>query len=210
MRIAERCQIYQTCSDKELIETILAKDLNALYYLVKIKYRKELYGVIGKQLHRILNKYTDIDLEYWLYKFYNYMTVPTKIRKKSKFENITNKNNIQSWLCRCCRNFLLNDAEFQINAIYGFDFDELPEPETQERRQNHITGKFILIIETCNKILSNREKYVVFTYLYCEKKQVDALRYMDKKIADVLNTTEGNVRKIKSAAYSKIRNFLIV
>jgi DNA-directed RNA polymerase specialized sigma subunit len=71
-----------------------------------------------------------------------------------------------------------------------------------------VTTKFILIIETINKILDVREKYVVFTYLYCEKKQPDALIHLDKKIAFVLNTTEGNVRRIKSTAYAKVRKFL--
>jgi hypothetical protein len=209
MTMAENYQMYQTCSDKELTAAILAKDPNALYYLVRVKYRKELYGVIGKQFHKVLNKYTDIDLEYWLYKFYNDMIVPTKIKKKSKFETVANNDNISSWLCQCCRNFLFNDAEFHTIIIYDFDFRELPDPDSMGRQHNSIKiSKFILTIETINKILTDREKYVVFTYLYCTKKQVDALLHLDKKIAKALNTSEGNVRKIKCVAYNKVRKFL--
>jgi hypothetical protein len=209
METTESYQMYQTYSDKELIATILAEDLNALYYLVIVKYRKELYGVIGKQLHKVINKYTDIDLEYWLYKFYNDMTVSTKIKKKSKFETVANNDNISSWLCQCCRNFLFNDAEFQVITIYCFDFEELPDSDNMgHQRNNTEISKFILTIETINKILTNREKYVVFTYIYCAKKHIDTLLYLDKKIADVLNTSKGNVRKIKSVAYNKVRNFL--
>jgi hypothetical protein len=209
MKTTENYQMYQTFSDKELITAILAKDPNALYYLVRVKYWKELYGVIGKQFHKMLNKYTDIDLEYWLYKFYNDMTVPTKIKKKSKFETVANNDNISGWLCRCCRNFLFNDAEFQTIIISDFDFKELPDPDSMEHQWNNTKiSKFILTIETINKILTNREKYVVFSYIYCAKKQVDNLLYLDKKIAKALNTSEGNVRKIKSVAYGKVRKFL--
>jgi hypothetical protein len=204
--------MYQTCSDKELIKTILEGDIDALYYLVRVKYQKKLYGVIAKHLLiKTLNNCTDIDLEYWLYKFCNYMTIPTKIKKQSKFENIKNIENIQSWLCQCCWNFLINDVEFNTITVHYFDFNRLSEAENLESRLKHaqiITNKFIQAIVTFNKVLTHREKYVVLTYLYCEKKQIDTLIHLDKKIADILNTSEGNIRKIKSVAYDKIKKYL--
>jgi hypothetical protein len=204
-------RMYQTCSDRKLITTIIKGDVKALYYLVIIKYQKELSGVIAKQLLKIFNKCTDVDLEYWLYMFYSYMTVPTKIKKKSKFENIANKENIQSWLCQCCWNFLINDVEFNTFTMHYFDFNRLPAQESLKFRQEQtqlIMNKFILTIETFHNILTDREKYVVFTYLYCEKRQTDLLLYLDRKIAGILNTSEGNVRKIKSVAYDKVRKIL--
>jgi hypothetical protein len=204
-------QLYQSSSDKELVKTILAGDTKALYYLVRIKYQKALYAVIGKQLAVTLSKYTDIDLEYWLYKFYNYMTIPTKIKKKSKFENIENKDNVQSWLCQCCWNFLINDEEFKISTIHDFDFSRSSAYENlteQSEHSQHIMEKFILIIETINSILTDREKYVILTYLYCEKRHPDELTHLDKKLASSLDTSEGNIRKIKSVAYDKLRKFL--
>jgi hypothetical protein len=203
--------MYQTCSDKELIKTILEGDIEALYYLVRVKYQKKLYGVIAKYLLKISNNYTDIDLEYWLYKFCNYMTIPTKIKEQSKFENIKNKENIQSWLCQCCRNFLINDVEFNTIIVHYFDFDGLQGEESLESHLKHtqiMTNKFIQAIVTFNKALTHREKYVVLTYLYCEKKQINTLIHLDKKIADTLNTSEGNIRKIKSVAYDKIKKYL--
>jgi hypothetical protein len=203
-------QMYQTCSDKELIKTILEGDVETLYYLVRVKYQKQLYGVIAKQL-KTSNKCTDIDLEYWLYKFCDYMTIPTKIKEQSKFENIKNKENIQSWLCQCCWNFLINNVEFNTITIHYFDFFyRFPESESLESHWKHtqiITNKFIQVIVTFNKVLTHREKYVVLTYLYCEKKQINTLVHLDKKIADILDTSEGNIRKIKSVAYNKIKNF---
>jgi hypothetical protein len=201
----------QLHSDGELIKTILAGDIESLYYLVIIKYREELYAVIGKHLVKSSNKCTDINMEYWLYKFYNYLTVPTKIKKKSKFENIKNKYRVRHWLCQCCRYFLINDEEFKIFTVHDFDFSRLSMSENliyQSENSQSIIEKFVLIIETFNKILTAREKYIVFTYLYCEKKQPDVLPCLNKKIAISLNTTEGNIRKIKSVAYDKVRKFL--
>jgi hypothetical protein len=203
-------QMYQTCSDNELINAVLKEDEKVLYYIARIKYQKKLHGVIAKLLLKTSKKCTDIDLEYWLDKFYNYMTAPTKIKKKSKFENIKNKDNIQSWLCQCCRNFLINDSEFKIFTVPDFDLNGLSISDSLEDQWEHtqnIMDKFILAIETFNKILTDREKYVVLTYLYCEKKQVDALLHLDKKIARILNTSAGNIRKIKSVAYGKVRDF---
>jgi hypothetical protein len=211
METAKKYQICQSYSDKELIEAILAGDMEVLYYLVRIKYQKELYAVIAKQLTDALNTYTEPDLEYWLYKFYNHMTVPTKIKKKNKFENIKNQDNIQHWICQCCRNFLIHDAEFENSNIHNFDFNRFYTPQDETCYSKHsqtVIKKFIIIIETFNKILTTREKYVVFTYLYCEKKRPHELIHLDKKIALILNTSEGNIRKIKSVAYDKVRKFL--
>jgi DNA-directed RNA polymerase sigma subunit (sigma70/sigma32) len=95
--------------------------------------------------------------------------------------------------------------------VHSFDFNSLETSKNLICISEHPLSKmrkFILTIETFNKILSNREKYVVFTYLYCEKKQIDTLLHLDKKIALILNTSEGNIRKIKSTAYDKVRKFL--
>jgi hypothetical protein len=203
--------MYQSYSDRELIKTILAGDTDALYYLVIIKYRKELSAVIDRKSIKTLNKGTNIYLEYWLCKFYEHMLIPTKIKKRSKFESIENKDNIQCWLCQCCCNFLINDEEFKTFTVYSFDFNSLDMSKNLICISGHSQSrmrKFILTIETFNKILTNREKYVVFTYLYCEKKQTDTLLHLDKKIAAILNTSEGNIRKIKSVAYDKVRKFL--
>jgi hypothetical protein len=207
MKTTENYQNYQLYSDKELVNAILKGNIDAVYYIVRIKYQKKMYAVIAKQLIKVLNEYTEIDLEYWLYKFYNYMIIPTKIKKESKFKNMKNKDNIQHWLCQCCRFFLINDAEFRNLPIHNFDFNRLHtlKSETYSRSMRE---KFIRTIETFNKILTNREKYVVFTYLYCEKKQTDVLLHLDKKLSIILNTSEGNIRKIKSVAYDKVRKVL--
>jgi hypothetical protein len=211
METTKNYQMYRSYSDKELIKTIIAGDMRSLYYLVRIKYQKKLYAIIGKQLTNAVYQYTEIDLEYWLYKFYNDMTVPTKIKKESKFENIKNQDNIQRWICQCCRIFLIHDAEFRNLNVHDFNFNRLNMPESvtySSKHSQNMMKKFIRTVETFNKILTAREKYVVFTYLYCEKKQPDELLHLDKKIALVLNTSEGNIRKIKSVAYDKVRKFL--
>jgi hypothetical protein len=210
METTQNYQMYQSCSDKQLIKAIIAGDMDALYYLVRIKYQKELYAVISKRLTNVLYQYTEPDLEYWLDKFYNDMTVSTKIKKESKFENIKNQDNIQHWICQCCRTFLINDAEFGNLNVHDFDFNQLHTSESvtySSKHSQNMMKKFIWAVETFNKILTAREKYVVFTYLYCEKKQPDELLHLDKKIALVLNTSEGNIRKIKSVAYDKVRKF---
>jgi hypothetical protein len=211
METAKIYQMYQTYSDRELITTILAGDMIALYYLVIIKYQHELYAVICKHLIKTFNTYTDVDLEYRLFRLYNYMSTPAKITNKNRFVNIANKDNIQHWLCQCCHHFLINEEEFNIFHLHNIDFESLSlsnnstdSPECSRT----VIKKFIGIIEIFNKILTCRAKYVVFSYLYCEKKQPETLCHLDRKIALVLNTSEGNIRTTKSKAYDKVRKYL--
>jgi hypothetical protein len=208
---------YQTGTDAELIEKIRAGDRDALFRLIGVKYQKKLYGVIYKQL--MLNpgiKYVDNDLlEYWLYKFYVFMSVPTKTEKKSKFESIKT-DEISSWLCTCCINFLKKEfKESNVRIIYIDSYDGSHEDEISEIHDiegsvnsTDMLRQFTLTIEAIDKALTSFEKYIVLTYLCCEKKCPDLISHLDTRIANILSSTKESVRKTKSAAYRKIKLFI--
>jgi hypothetical protein len=207
-------QNYQTGTDAELIEASRAGDMNALFQLIE-KYRKQLYGVIGNKIMlKKYIKYVNEDLlEYWHSKFYDFMTVLTKIKGKSKLENI-NPDKVSSWLCKCCENFLKDNDEFNSLDIYdNFNLKKLSEiPDLDNPNPTDFTKtqlkQFIMIIETVDKTFTNFEKYIVLTDLYVKKRHPDMVLYLDKKIALVLSSTEGSIRKTKSLAYKKIKSFL--
>jgi hypothetical protein len=130
-------------------------------------------------------KYVDENLlEYWLYKFCNFIIVPTKIKGKSKLENI-NPDKVPNWLCKCCENFLKDDDEFNSLNIYdNFNLKKLSEiPDSDNPTDSTKTQlkQFTLIMETVDKALTDFEKYIVLTDLYVKKRHPDMM-YLNKKI----------------------------
>jgi hypothetical protein len=208
---------YKTNTDAELVEKSSAGDINALSYLLGVKYKNQLHGVIHKQLKNSGIKYPDNNLlDYWLYKLYTFMTVPTK-KGKSKIGSIKNTDKVSSWLCQCCKNFLVNDEEFKNPATYE-DLDKFSDLElmdtTEYQSSDNPTDcskkrlkQFILTIVAIDKTLTDFEKYIILTDLYAKKKYPD-ITYLNKKIAHALSTSEGCVKKTKSTVMDKIKSFI--
>jgi hypothetical protein len=206
---------YQKNTDAELVEKSGAGDINALFYLIGVRYKKQLHGVIRNQLKVSGCKYTDYNLlDYWLYRFYCFINVPTK-KGKCKIFSIKNIDKVSNWLCRCCKNFLINDEEFKNPVICDdldklfYDIELIATTEYQSAADCSKTKLkyFILIIMAIDKMLTEFEKYIILTDLYAKKKYPD-ITYLNKKIAHVLSTSEGSVKKTKSAVKDKIKSFV--
>jgi hypothetical protein len=211
---------YQSWTDKELIDKLLSGDTDAVYYLIMIKYQSFLYSLIGRQLSKMYIKFTNDDLEFRLGKFYIYMTAMTIIKKKNKFDDIKNKDNIKGWLYICYQNFSKNcpeykfiplDSDFIDSYPDNSDFDAETESETEMGRNDQILmPKLIAFFKT---LPSARDRYIVFTHLYyvvADKKNIN----LDCKIAAVLqkhgySTSANDVRRIQCRAYKKAMTYFI-
>jgi hypothetical protein len=205
---------YQLMNDSELLELILSGDTNAIFYLIRIKYRGKLYGVIHNSFKAFNNDLSnDNDLEYWLYRFQDYMDRPTKIAGKKQFANIKCKDNIQSWLCRCCRYFILNHGKIEVcifdgnlvTDICSEDFDT--DAESEELYRHTLKVK---MADYFFNFLNCRDSYIMYTYLLCEETGISTL-HLDEKIANVLinhgfpDMSADHVRKIKSKSLDKAK-----
>jgi hypothetical protein len=219
-KIESSIENYQSCTDRELIDKLLSEDIDAAYYLIMVKYKPFLYSLIGKYLHKMHIPFTDDDLAYQLNEFYTYITTPTKIKKKNRFNDIKNKDDITAWLCGCYRNFSKNYSEYKkkiipINSDFidkyldNSYFDSETETELDKNNNQVLMMKLIAFFKTlCNA----RDKYIVFTYLYytvADEKNIN----LDSKIAAVLQKhvypaiSNQDVRKIQSKACKKAEAF---
>jgi hypothetical protein len=161
------------------------------------------------------------DLEYWLYKFQNYINSPTKIVGKNQFENIENKENIENWLCQCCNFFILHygniessiyDLNLETYATDDFDTDFETDSETEEFNKNTLKLK---MADYFFHFSNYRDIYIIYSYLYCEyyEEKGGYIFRPDKKISDTLknhgfqNMTANHVRIIKNRSYAKAEKF---
>jgi hypothetical protein len=208
---------YQTNTDAELVKKSSAGDMNALFYLIEVKYQNQLYGVICKQLKDFGIEYPDKNLlDYWLDRFYKFMSVSTK-KGKSKIGSIENVDKVSNWLCQCCKNFLVDDEEFKNPVIcedsdkfFDIEFMETTEYQSSDNPidcSKKVLKQFILTIVAIDQALTDFEKYIVFTDLYARKKYPD-MTYLNKKIASALSTSEGSVKKTKNTVKDKIKSFV--
>jgi hypothetical protein len=204
--------MYSPLTDYQLIDLILSGDTNASFYLISMKYQKELYKVICKYLKKFHSKFLDdTELEYWLYKFQNDMDTSTKIEGKSKFGQINDRNNLKIWLCQCCKYFLLKCKKIDNNYNIDLETPDIDdcstdsEPKEQYRDMLKQKARDYL----CSS-LSNRDIYIMSTYLYCMEKEF-AIVHLDEKISIVLsehgfpNMTAEYVRKIKNKSLNKAK-----
>jgi hypothetical protein len=209
---------YQSLSDNKLLDLILSGDINASYYLICIKYQKELYRVIFNYFREVFIKFSNSsDLEYWLYKFWNYMDCPTKITEKNQFYNIKYRNNIHNWLCKCCKYFLLNYKMVEVfvpDAIKlkidcSDDYNIIEDDKLKEFDSNVLKIK---MADYFFIFLNIRDSYIMYSYLYCAKKGIYIV-HLDEKIADTLtdcgysDMSAEYVRKIKNKSIKKANNF---
>lgn len=205
-------KMYSPLTDYQLIDLILSGDTNASFYLISMKYQKELYKVICKYLKKFHSKFLDdTELEYWLYKFQNDMDTSTKIEGKSKFGQINDRNNLKIWLCQCCKYFLLKCKKIDNNYNIDLETPDIDdcstdsEPKEQYRDMLKQKARDYL----CSS-LSNRDIYIMSTYLYCMEKEF-AIVHLDEKISIVLsehgfpNMTAEYVRKIKNKSLNKAK-----
>jgi hypothetical protein len=208
---------YQLMNDSDLLELILLGDMNASFYLTGIKYQKPLYGVIHNSFKASnINLSNNDDLEYWRYKFQNYMDSPTKIAEKNQFANIKCKDNIQRWLCQCCRYFIFNHGKiaiciFDVNLAADICFDDF-DTDAAEAEECYRQTLKIKTADYFFNFLSYRDSYIMYTYLFCEETGISTL-HLDEKIADALtnygftNISAEYVRKIKSKSLNKAKKF---
>jgi hypothetical protein len=208
---------FENCSDSKLIELTIGGEKDASYYLIKIRYREALYGVIGNNLGKH-KKFSDDDLEYWLEKFYNYMISPKIITNDSKFENLKNRNNVKNWLCRCCSFFLIRAVHKQsISTVSIDDYECVPTSDTyddeeaklSDDRKEYLNRKILdFFVET----LSNCDLYITLTYMLRCNKTIHIV-HLDDKIADALNRyhcrqkrfSGDEVRKIYTRSINKAK-----
>jgi hypothetical protein len=197
-------EMYRSLTDCQLVDLILSGDTNASFYLISVKYQQELYKVIFKYLKRFHTKLLDdSELEYWLYKFQDDIDTLTKITKKHKLGQINNRHNIKTWLCQCCKHFLLKWKKIDTNCDIDLetivdDYSTDSESEVQYRDMLKQKAMEYLFFS-----LSNRDTYIIVTYLYCIEKGFASV-HCDEKIANVLSEhgcphmTAEYVRKIKN------------
>lgn len=208
-------EIYQSSSDSRLLDLILSGDAGASFYLIRVKYQKELHGVIYNYFKKINIKFSNgNDLEYWLYKFQNYMDSPTKIEGKNQFDSVKHRDNIHNWLCCCCRYFLFNYKMLEVSVpddmlktfcsdVYSMD----REPKIYDCNMLEIK-----MADYFYDFLDIRDTYIMYSYLYCIKKRL-VIVHLDEKIADVLircgysGMSAEYVRKIKNKSISKANKF---
>lgn len=208
---------YELLDDSKLLDLIRSGDMHASFYLIEIKYQTELKGLIYNHFKSFGINLSSDELEYWIDMFKNYMDSPTKIDRKNQFENIKYKNNIRSWLCQCCKYFLFNYGKIENRISYidpayvytdGYchiDFD------TEESDKNILKLK---MADYFFNSLSDRDIYVIYTYLYCIEKGIST-RYIDEKIAAVLihngckDMSANQVRIIKSRSIAKAKNKIL-
>jgi hypothetical protein len=182
---------FEDSSDSKLVESIILGNRNASYYLINVRYKKVLYGVIGNSLGKH-KKFSDDDLEYWLEKFYNYMISPNRIIKSNKFENLKNSNRVKNWLCRCCSLFLIRAVHQQsIQTVSIYDCEHVPtsdiyddtEAKLSDDRKEYLNRK---ILRFFSETLSDCDLYIMLTYMLTNNKKIHIV-HLDNKIADVLN-----------------------
>jgi hypothetical protein len=206
---------YQSLNDSQLRDLILAGDEIASFYLINVKYGGVLYKIVGKYLGKLHRKLSDaIEREYWLDKFRDYMNRPTKIEGKSQFEGVENKDNLKSWLCTCCENFLKNYKNIDSNrdidpeTVVADDYNAA-ESESEECYTNILKRE---MMDYFFFYLSDRDTYIMYLYLYCGREEINMV-HLDEKIADVLlnhgwsDMTAEYVRKIKNKSINKAKNF---
>jgi hypothetical protein len=204
---------YSTCQkldDSQLLDLILSGDINASFFLICVRYQQKLYGLIHKYLKKFHSKLLDnTEQEYWLYEFQRYMNSPTKITGKNRFKEIKHIDDIKSWLCQCCKNFMYdrkkNDIDLETFNINNYDTYS----EMEEQSQTMLKRKMLYYFSVS---LSVRDTYIVYSYLYCIEKEITIVR-MDKKLTDVLiehgcpNMTAEHIRKIKNKSFVKANKF---
>jgi hypothetical protein len=218
-KINETYNFFKECSDSKLIELIISGDENVSWYLIGVRYKKALYGVIGNSLG-IYKKFSDYDLEYCLEKFYNYMISPKAITNDSKFKTLKNCDNIQSWLCQCCSCFLIHDSKQYISTVSINDYDiesvQTSEPyDDAEAKRNDVRNEDLKckMLDFFVKNLSNRDLYIMLIYMLQNDKQLHIV-HLDDKIADVLNQyhkecfSGSEVRKIRTRSIDKAKKSL--
>jgi hypothetical protein len=208
---------YGKCCDGKLVERIISGDKNAAYFLIEVRYRNELNGVIGAKLSKYM-KFTDDDLEYWLEKFHDNMIDPKILVKNSKFENIKDIDKVKNWLCRCCSIFLrhgINKISIPKNIDYNFDFIQNSdtyndaEAKSGDDRQEFLK---LWIIDFFVEHLSKCDLYIMLTYMY-ENTEIAHVVHLDDKIANALNQyhcrgkcfSGDEVRKIRTRSIDKAK-----
>jgi hypothetical protein len=211
-------ETYHSLTDCQLIKLILSGDTNASFYLISVRYQKELYRVIRKNLKKFHFKFLDdTETEYWLQKFQGDMDTPTKIAGKSKFGKINDINNLKSWLCQCCNYFLFKwhkignyDIDFDFDTFDALNIEDyVTDSESEEQHRDVLQLKMKKYL--CS-YLSDRDTYIMSTWLCCMEKEFTTVHF-DEKIADVLsehgypNMTAEYVRKIKYKAINKAKKF---
>jgi hypothetical protein len=212
-------EMYQHLNDNELLHLILSGDTNASFYLIGVKYHKQLCGLIFKYFFQSFNiSLLNDDLEYWLYSFQNYIDTPTKIAGKSQYANIKNKDDVKSWLYRCCRYFLYHFG--RINSdISAVDWeivdtdDKTDGSDTDSESEEY--DKNLLKLKTADyfyNFLSDRDIYIMYTYLYYQEKGISTV-HLDEQIANDLiscgykDMTADHVRIIKNRSMEKAKKF---
>jgi hypothetical protein len=209
---------FEKRPDAKLVELIISGNNKAACFLIKVRYKKNLYAVIGKRLGEFMKFYDD-DLEYYLEKFYDHMIEPKKKTAYSKFGNITDNQKVNSWLCSSCSNFMskvkknpasrdIDDEDFKLVQDYD-TYDEEEAKLSDERRESLL----LWILDFFTDKLSKRDQYIMFTYMYSDNKMVKVSRFAGK-IADDLNQchcrrkdfSEEEVRDIYSRSMRKARN----
>jgi hypothetical protein len=175
---------------------------------ISVKYQKELYKLISKYLKKFHSKLVDnTELEYWLYEFQNYMDTPTKIVEKNRFEGITHRENIKSWLCQCCKYFLFNRKKIDIYSKIFDTEDCNTYSESEEWEQDGLKLKMLYYLFSS---LNDRDIYIMCSYLYCIEKGITIV-HLDEKITNVLiehswfDMTAEHVRKIKNKSLVKAK-----
>jgi hypothetical protein len=201
------------------MKLIIGGNKDASWYLIKVRYRKTLYRVIGNSLGKH-KKFSDDDLEYWLERFYNYMISPKIIIKSSKFDILKDYHKVKSWLCRCCSLFLIHAVyeqsistvsidDYVLESVHNSDSYDDAEASLSDDRKEYLNRKILYFsVET----LSNCDLYIMLTYMLKNNKQIHIV-HLDDKIADALNRCHcrqkcfsgDNIRKIYTRSIEKAK-----
>lgn len=218
-------------TDHELVQLILSSGdkERELYiiHLIQIRYAESLItkgSAFCKDKKEVKEKLSN---------FVEHMKNKSKKEQKDKFQEVAKNDNIERWLRQCFHNYLVDEVqrsnkhdiydENLVNNTIVIDKEEsspsiveylptdIPDnnPDGIEELQKCQDRKdllYIQILESFNR-LSARERYIVFTYFYCERMRQDSTPlHLDEILSKILGVSKDNVRKIKSEAYKKIKN----